>query len=158
MTTNKIVAVGLIAIATLCAALVGYVVVSQSNSHQRVIDKFTLTDETKGYQLTAVLEDSEQKGWLSVSPYDVEIDFRTGSSYTQSFWRWENPSGDVDFSCTVWGPDETGHNYYVEFGRLTSHRIKIIYGDSITVFEEITDWSSQTYAGYPKPYKVSLED
>jgi len=143
---NKIVAIALVLIALLCSGVFYYFFWQQPQSHQKVISTIAIMDVTKGYQLKPEFVSINDLKWLSIAPLDV--DFRTGNTYSQSLWVWKNPAGDVDYAATVWGPDETGNGYYVELARLCGRKMKIVCSEGTITFDEVTDWLNPKQAGY----------
>jgi len=144
--TNAII---VIVVAVVVCISIYFFVISPGASadHREVAQAIKIKDVTKGYWLDLEYVSAKDMRWLSLVP--VEVDFRSGETYTQTFWLWRNPAGDVDFCATIWGPDESGDAYYIEFARLNSHEIDILYaGTVVATFSHIADWSSPEQLGY----------
>jgi hypothetical protein len=120
---------------------------SVPSDHQAVIDKFAIKVDGR-YWLEPSYVNQTTPTWLKLIEL-YSVDFRSGNDYMQSIWVWQNPEIDADFSCTVWGPDENGNGYFVEFGRLCGYDVTIYSaGQPVAHFEEISDWSVTEQLGY----------
>lgn len=145
---NTPIIVAVIVLTLTVSALAFYFFISQPrSSHQKVIASITIKDISKGWTLKPEFVKTQELQWLSAFPID-NVDFRTKNSYTQSLWVWKNPSGDIDYAATIWGPDETGNGYYVELARLCGREIKITCTKGVITFSAVSDWSNLKQEGY----------
>jgi hypothetical protein len=79
----------------------------------------------------------------------LSTSFVLGKKYVQSTWVWTR-NGDVELAMTIWGPDESGKKYSVEFGRVGLWGGGEIWFQGAVKFNipAVTDSSSGKAEGY----------
>ena len=85
--------------------------------HRAIVAKMKVTNTISNLELTPICV-----GYKSIS-YSKGVSlstFTVGEDYMQSDWLWKRYD-DTELAMTICGPDDTGHMYYLEFGRLGSN-------------------------------------
>ena len=93
-------------------------------SHKAIVDRIKVINTTVNLELTpkfACFKSSVtfDKG-LPLSSF-----FLAGKDYGFSTWLWQRYD-DTELAMTIWGPDESGKGFYLEFGRLGSN-LRVTY-------------------------------
>jgi len=108
-----------------------------SSSHRAIVDKIKVVDTRVNLELTPKLVDSGNRKWgEGLTSLGV---FIAGKEYPETTWIWQR-YGDTDLAMTIWGPDESGTTYDLEFGRLGSC-LKVTYNgvEKFTVTSELSN-------------------
>jgi hypothetical protein len=94
------------------------------SSHRAIVDRMkVIATEYSNLELTPKLADSGNRKWCEGVP-SLSI-FTVGKEYPETTWIWQR-YGDTELAMTIWGPDESGTHYDLEFGRLGSC-LKVTY-------------------------------
>jgi len=120
-------------------------------NHQTIVDSIRVRDVDAGLQLTPRLVDSGSSEWgkgLMLVPA-----FEQGKTYQQTTWLWQR-YGDTEFVMTIWGPDESGSLYFIEFGRVGADAFRIVVNSETVEIPSILSDPGARCEGY---YSFSLE-
>jgi len=85
------------------------------SDHKAIVADFKIYDNYYGYLPSPFLVTS---GTLKLGEKLATVsNFIWENPYQFSCWAYAR-KGDVEFTIEIWGPDESGHTYYVGFGKL----------------------------------------
>jgi hypothetical protein len=87
-----------------------------SSSHRAIVDKIKVVDTTKNLELTPKFVCSKSVTYAK----GLSLFFIPEKDYTFSTWLWQRYD-DTELAMTIWGPDESGTHFSLEFGRLGSN-------------------------------------
>jgi len=134
--------VALLAVALGALLAVSYIMFTPTapQDHAAIAESFQVIDTRSGYPLKAeCVNQGKQTLGYGLATFSI------GEDYETSTWIWSR-GGDTEWVMTIWGPDDSGVSYIVEFGRVSPGSFSIkLNGEEKVSFE--STWSTPA-AGY----------